>query len=109
MHAIDITDRWAAKTLTCEQIRIYLENDVFSVETHYDADAVSHVAECCYHIYLWATHQLPAVGSFLTAVIDNDLMKSVNYADGTNRDLLWVYVIFLYNTAPARWRERSKQ
>lgn len=110
MHANDLTDRWVAKTLTREQIYDYLVNDVIGMGgREMSVSNLQHVAECCHHLYQWATHQLPSVGNFLTAVIANDLMKSIQYADETNRDLLWVYVIFMYNVAPSGWRERDGQ
>lgn len=40
------------------------------------------------------------VGSFLKAVICNDLHKAVSYADDENINLLPVYVSFFYNEAP---------
>jgi hypothetical protein len=59
------------------------------------------------------------VGQFLTAVICNDLRKSVGYADDENLPLLPVYVRWFYNVAPAgcfgsapvmaAWLEQGKQ
>lgn len=40
------------------------------------------------------------VGTFLTAVLSNDLYTAVRHADDTNRDLLHVYVNWLYMNAP---------
>jgi len=40
-------------------------------------------------------------GSFLRAVISNDLREAVNCADDTNQKLLHVYVCFFYNETPA--------
>lgn len=40
------------------------------------------------------------VGTFLTAVLSNDLYTAVRHADDSNRDLLRVYVDWLYNNAP---------
>jgi hypothetical protein len=41
------------------------------------------------------------VGSFLQAVISNDLFRAVSKADDLNRDRLVNYVAFFYNYAPA--------
>jgi hypothetical protein len=41
------------------------------------------------------------VGSFLQAVISNDLYRAVRMADDLNRDRLVNYVSFFYNHAPA--------
>ena len=39
-------------------------------------------------------------GSFLHAVLRNDLIDAVNFADEENRPLLREYTLFLYNYAP---------
>ena len=39
-------------------------------------------------------------GSFLTAVIDNDLREAVGRADDTNKHCLHKYVMWFYNQAP---------
>jgi hypothetical protein len=40
------------------------------------------------------------VGHFLTAVITNNLKEACGRADIPNRDLLWLYVQYLFNKAP---------
>ena len=40
-------------------------------------------------------------GSFLKAVLENDLFSAVSRADDVNRNRLMDYVRFLYNYAPA--------
>ena len=44
-------------------------------------------------------HGLPP-GSFLTAVLSNDLREAVAYADEKNQSSLARYVVFLHNHAP---------
>ena len=39
-------------------------------------------------------------GGFLRAVLENDLMEAVRRADGTNIDILYVYVAFLHHCCP---------
>lgn len=39
-------------------------------------------------------------GSFLTAVLSNDLKEACHRADETNKRCLWDFVYFLYNYAP---------
>lgn len=41
-------------------------------------------------------------GSFLTAVLSNDLMTALGKADDVNRHCLYDYGIYLYNYAPSR-------
>lgn len=40
-------------------------------------------------------------GGFLIAILTNDLKNAATAADGNNRRLLYDYVSFLYNYAPA--------
>ena len=40
-------------------------------------------------------------GSFLNAVLSNDLMGALREADDANRNALWAYGNFLYNCAPS--------
>ncbi len=40
-------------------------------------------------------------GDFLTALFNNDLKEAIGRADETNCHLLWNYVKFLHNNAPA--------
>lgn len=48
-------------------------------------------------------------GSFLSAVIANDLSRAAENADGTNRVLLWDYVNWFYNHAPSEsWGSLAK-
>ncbi len=48
-------------------------------------------------------------GSFVTAVLENDLMQACGRADHINRHCLFDYVSFLYNDAPASsWGSSDK-
>jgi hypothetical protein len=48
-------------------------------------------------------------GHFLTAVLENDLIKAVSYADDTNISLLHVYACFFYNHIPSHtWGSPEK-
>ena len=56
--------------------------------------------------YMWNGIMLYIVehikpGSFLSAIISNDLSGACRNADDTNIDLLPVYVSFFYNCAPS--------
>jgi hypothetical protein len=42
------------------------------------------------------------VGDFLTAILSNDLKEACSRADNDNQKLLYDYVFFLYNSAPAQ-------
>lgn len=41
------------------------------------------------------------MGSFLNAVLENDLTQACSRADHINKHLIWEYVNWLYNNAPA--------
>jgi hypothetical protein len=58
-------------------------------------------------------------GSFLTAVLKNDLMEAFNAADSNNQKAMRSYVMWLYNAAPmgsfgspeavTRWYKQKQQ
>lgn len=50
-------------------------------------------------LILWLTEGIPP-GSFMTAILTNDLREACNRADDTNRYRLYDFVFFLYNYAP---------
>lgn len=41
------------------------------------------------------------VGGFLHAILSNDLKRACNAADDNNQKVIYDYVLFLYNFAPA--------
>jgi hypothetical protein len=56
-----------------------------------------------YHMHDGLTHYILTgrrPGSFLEAVISNDLREAVSRADSPNQQALAKYIIFLYNYAP---------
>ena len=75
-------------------------------------------------IHMWAglAHYIAEgrpTGGFLNAVLCNDLKRACNLADGDNQKVLYDYVVFLTNNAPAacwgspervkNWMEIAKQ
>lgn len=42
-----------------------------------------------------------SLGHFLTAILENDLGKAVQHADGTNQKLLAVWARYVFNRIPA--------
>lgn len=51
-------------------------------------------------IKLYVLHGIPP-GSFLTAVLSNDLFEAVGRADDANQQALVGWVLFLYNYVPS--------
>ena len=57
---------------------------------------------------LYLLHGIPP-GSFMTAVLMNDLREACSRADDTNKVALWNYVAFLYNYAPSSaWGSKER-
>jgi hypothetical protein len=57
---------------------------------------------------LYICHRIEP-GSFLSAVLSNNLTESFGRADYVNRDQLFNYVTFLYNYAPSEcWGSKEK-
>lgn len=107
MDPHDLTGAWVGETLTEEAIRAYLDLNLPTDNiTHGN---LSHIAECCHHLYLWSMGGYPVLGSFLSAILENDLMAAVAAADDINRTALWVYAQFIYNVAPGNWKEMPKR
>lgn len=69
-------------------------------------DELDHVAMCMHHIYKWYWEGYP-IGSFLTAVVRNDLCNACFEADNVNRRVLYLYALFLANKLPMDWRIKA--
>ncbi len=87
-----------------EEIREYVENN--KDDSDLAPDELDHVAMCMEHICKWYYEDYP-LGSFLTAVVRNDLINAVLQADATNLKALKLYAWFLTWNLPADWREKA--
>ena len=85
------------------EIRAYVERNN---EPGLTPDELDHVAECCEHISRWYYEDYP-LGSFLTAVVKNDLMDAVLKADDINIKALTLYAWFMHWNLPADWRTKA--
>lgn len=102
----DLTDIWVAgKEISYLRIFEYLCANLGALEHHSESD-VNHVASLLADLQSWSVGKLPYVGDFLTAVAENNLDRAVMFADETNKRLLWLYPMFLYNVAPSTWKRR---
>jgi len=90
--------------MTYEEIRKYVEDNN---EPHLTPSELDHVAMCMEHIQRWYYEDYP-LGSFLTAVVHNDLLEACFHADDVNIKALKLYALFLTWNLPADWREKSK-
>ena len=90
--------------MNLQEIREYLERNN---EPNLAPDELDHVAMCCEHIQKWYYGDYP-LGSFLTAVIQNNLTEAVFQADHINLKALKLYAWFLTWNLPADWREKAK-
>ena len=86
------------------EIREYLEDNN---EPGLTPDELDHVAMCCEHIQKWYYEDYP-LGSFLSAVVKNDLIGAIFQADDINSKALKLYAYFLTWNLPADWRNKGK-
>ena len=87
------------------EIREYLEDNN---EPGLTPDELDHVAMCCEHIQKWYYEDYP-LGSFLSAVVKNDLIGAIFQADDINSKALKLYAYFLTWNLPADWRNKGKE
>ena len=88
-----------------QEIRDYAESNN---EPKLTSDELDHVAMCMENIQKWYYEDYP-LGSFLSAVVRNDLMKAVFQADDVNIRALKLYAWFLTWNLPADWSEKAKR
>ncbi len=86
------------------EIREYLERN--NGETYLTPDELDHVAMCCESISKWYHEDYP-LGSFLSAVVRNDLIQAVFLADDINLKALKLYAWFLTWNIPDDWRQKA--
>lgn len=70
---------------------------------------INHFVNMIYKLYMWQTRQQAYIGKFLGAIIDNNLSKSIDYADSYNKRMIGLYVKYLYNCAPSDWRTQISE
>ena len=85
------------------EIRKYAEDNNEPTLTPGELD---HVAMCMEHIQRWYYKDYP-LGSFLNAVVHNDLTEAVLRADDVNIKALKLYAWFLTWNLPADWRQKA--
>ncbi len=88
-----------------EEIREYVENN--KDDSDLAPNELDHVAMCMEHICKWYYEDYP-LGSFLTAVVRNDLINAVLQADATNLKALKLYAWFLTWNLPSDWRKKAQ-
>jgi len=92
--------------MTEEEIREWIRGEPESKLLDYQG--VAHIAMCMKHILDWYENG-HALGSFLTAVVKNNLMEACGTADDTNRPNLSLYTKFLYNNVPLDYKKKAKE
>jgi len=63
----------------------------------FDNEVVDHIKNMCMSILQTKYKIGYPGGSFVQAVVDNDLMGAFGRADHINKDFIWLYVELLYN------------
>jgi hypothetical protein len=83
---------------------VAVHNKVRIYDGLYTPERLSHVAKMCWSI-VQALAGKHAPGSFVHAVLMNDLMDAFRRADDINTVCMWSYCNFLYNEVPVFLRE----
>ena len=105
MSSVDLTHKWNNGTLTQQDVKYWIaRQSEMRLLTEVE---LNHVAMCMHHIYLWHMKGHP-MGHFLTALVRNDFMEACGKADDTNRRVLSLYAMFLYNVAPYDYKKRRE-
>lgn len=88
-----------------DEAYFYLEGMSNDSQTSSD---IKHVIKCLHSIVAHLFKLAPS-GSFGQAIIRNDLRDAVCLADDTNRNCLYLYIMFLANKVPAKrlWDARK--
>lgn len=82
---------------TVEEFMTSVLNRVGWEPFYMDDEVVDHAKNMCYSILCTKYKVGYPGGSFVQAVVDNDLMGAFGRADHINKHLLWMYVELLYN------------
>ena len=90
--------------MTLTEIRKYVGDNN---EPKLRPDELDHVAMCMEHIQKWYYEDYP-LGSFLTAIVNNDLMGAVFQADEINLRALKLYAWFLTWNLPSDRRKKAQ-
>ncbi len=85
------------------EIRKYAEDNN---EPNLTSEELDHVAMCMEHIQKWYYENYP-LGSFLSAVVNNNLTEAVFQADYINLKALKLYACFLTWNLSADWRAKA--
>ncbi len=85
------------------EIRKYAEDNN---EPNLTSEELDHVAMCMEHIQKWYYENYP-LGSFLSAVVNNNLTEAVFQADYINLKALKLYAWFLTWNLSADWRAKA--
>lgn len=71
----------------------------------FDAEQIDHIAHGLRRLLEWYENRKVAMGSFLTAVLENDFIEATTRADKTNTKALPIYAKFLYNMMPMDYKK----
>ncbi len=69
---------------------------------------IYHVAMCLEHIQKWYFEGYP-LGSFLTAIVNDNFCEACFRADDINLRALKLYAYFMHNHLPDDWREKANK
>ena len=92
--------------LTKEQIKEWMEKQPESAILNEEGS--DHVCFCLKGIVDWYNDGRP-LGSFLTAVVKNDLIDACGRADDINVSVLSIYAKFLFNKVPMDYVRKAEE
>ncbi len=114
---MEIENKWLKSTLEIKDVRSIVTRlveeeridltitDSEDIITKFHGEGVEHVIKLIHRVYQWSQEIDPhRMGSFLTAVVENDLDGAVGKADSVNVRALPIYIKYFYNYAPGQWR-----
>jgi len=91
---------WHRRSLAEDDIRAWVISQEYPELKDLTSEDLYHLTTCLHKLFLHDQHN-QHLGSFLSAVWDNDLIEASLRADDVNRRCLRIYASFLYNVAPA--------
>jgi len=89
--------------MSYEEIRQYVERNN---EPNLTSEELDHVATCMENLMKWYYDGYP-LGSFLQAIVKNDLLEASIRADDTNIKALRIYAWFMTWNMPNDWRVKG--
>jgi len=106
-----LEEKWRTKTLTVDDLKEWVKNYSQGCGINLTPEEIDHVAQYMMDIYYWHTRGIPP-GSFVEAVIRNDLREASWSANDINAKALVLYGKLLIEIPGAfskEWQTKLKE